>query len=266
MMPTRRLLLALPALALPARAQGAPVRGPVRARQQAQLGPLADGIVKHIDAQEGQRVTRGQVLLRLDDEVQAARIAMARAAAEAEGDLRQAQAAAAEAAAHAGRVGNAARAGGAMPWESQAAAARATVTRAAVDAAQDRRALERRRLELALAEAEMLVIRAPFDGRVFKVDTTIGSPLTRADRPITVADLRELEAVLFVPAGAIANLREGAVMPLRLGAPINRAVPAELRFIDRMMDAASGRFRCVFAIANADEAIPAGVEAELSLA
>ncbi len=258
---------ALPLLlcAAPAAAQGALVRGPVRPRQLAQLGALSDGIVQRILVVEGERVTRGQPLLQLDDEVQRARVAMARQAAEAEGDLRQAQAAAAEAAAHAGRVGAAAQRGGAMAWESQAAAARAATARAAVDAAEDRRRLERRRLELAQAEAELLVIRAPFDGRVFRVETTVGSPLARADRPITVADLRELEAVLYVPAAGIARLSEGARAPLRLGAPVGRAVMSQLRHIDRLMDAASGRFRCIFAIANPDEAIPAGVEAELDL-
>lgn len=99
-------------------------RGVTRPRDLAQIGAIAEGQVLEVLVAEGERVQRGQILLRLDDQVQAARIALARAAASAEGELRQAQAQAAEAAAQAARTANAARSGGAMEWEQRQANAR----------------------------------------------------------------------------------------------------------------------------------------------
>jgi multidrug efflux system membrane fusion protein len=256
------LLASLPPLAAAADA----VRGVTRPRDIAQLGPLSEGPVREVPVAEGDRVRAGQVLLRLDDQVQEARIALARTAAEAEGELRQAQAQAAEAGAHAARTAAAARAGGAMEWELRQANARVAVARATVEAAEDRRRLERRRLEMEQAQAETYLVRAPFDGVVWKLETNRGALLARGDRPVTVADLAVLEAVIFVPAEEFAALRPGARYPVRVLLPQAIARTAKLRHVDMLMDSASGRFRCVFTLENADAAIPAGVEVEVTLA
>jgi multidrug efflux pump subunit AcrA (membrane-fusion protein) len=153
-----------------------------------------------------------------------------------------------------------------MEWEQRQANARVALTRAAVESAEDRRRLEQRRLELELAQAETYLVRAPFAGVVWKLETTRGALIARGDRPITLADLSLLEAVIFVPPAAFAALHPGATYPLRvlLPAPVERR--ARLRHVDMLMDAASGRFRCVFTLDNPDGAIPAGIEVELSLA
>ncbi len=241
------------------------IRGPTRPQRLAALGAQSDGVVREVHVVEGQIVARGDLLVRLQDEVQLARIGLARVAAEADGDLRQAQIQNAEAAAILARTQQTAGRGAATEWEVRQARARFDVTRAAVDTAEERRRVEARRLDLELASQEQLVIRAPFDGVVTKVDTVPGATLTRADRPVTVADLKVLEAVLFVPAAAWPRLAIGEEYPLQLSAPVDRAVMARLRHLDPVMDAASGRFRAVFIIANADGAIPAGLEAILDL-
>lgn len=264
----RHSLLALPLLliAAPAHAQeDAVVRGPTRPQRLATLGPQADGVVREVLVAEGAQVREGDVLLRLDDEVQAARIGLARAAAEAEGELRQAQVQHQEAQAVHARTQQAAGRGAATEWEVRQARARLEVTRAAAEGAEERRRIEQRRLDLELAQQAQLVIRAPFDGVVTRIDTVAGATLTRADRPLTVADLSVLEAVLYVPAQAWTALRPGQDHPLMLSEPVGRTVEARLRHMDPVMDAASGRFRAVFTIANPDGAIPAGLEAGLDL-
>jgi RND family efflux transporter MFP subunit len=267
--PGRRLLMLAPLALLAGRARAQEetiVRGPTRPQRLANLGPQSDGVVREVLVAEGDRVTAGDVLLRLDDEVQAARIGLARVAAEAEGDLRQAQVQHQEALAVLSRTQQAAGRGSATDWEVRQARARVDVTKAAADSAEERRRIEQRRLDLELAQQAQLVIRAPFDGVVTRIDTVPGATLTRGDRPVTVADLGVLEAVLYVPAQAWTALRIGQSYPLLLSEPVGRAVPSRLRHMDPVMDAASGRFRAVFTIDNADGAIPAGLEAGLDLA
>jgi membrane fusion protein (multidrug efflux system) len=241
------------------------IRGPTRPHRLAALGPQSDGVVREIRVVEGQTVARGDLLVRLQDELQMARIGLARLAAEAAGDLRQAQVQHAEAASVLARTQQAAGRGAATEWEVRQARARFDVTRAAADAAEERRRVEGQRLEIELASQEQLVIRAPFDGVVTKVDTVPGATLTRVDRPVTVADLTMLEAVLFVPAVFWPRLVVGQTYLLMLSAPIGRSVSARLRHVDPVMDAASSRFRAVFTIANPDGQLPAGLEAMLDL-
>lgn len=265
----RRAALALPLAALPhaLRAEAdALVRGPVRPQRLAMLGPQSDGVVRAVPVAEGQQVREGDVLLQLDDDVQAARVSLARVAAEAEGELRQAQVQHQEAQAVLARTQQAAGRGAATEWEVRQARARVEVTRAAADGAEERRRIEQQRLELELAQQALLVIRAPFDGVVTRIDTVPGATLTRADRPVTVAGLAVLEAVLYVPALAWTVLRTGQTYPLLLSEPVSRTVLARLRHMDPVMDAASGRFRAVFTIDNTDGALPAGLEAALDLA
>ena len=265
----RRAILAsllLPAAALAEEGEETLARGPTRPHRLAALGPGQEGVVAEVAVAEGERVRAGAVLLRLRDDVQAARVGLARAAAEAEGELRQAVIQREEAQAVLERTRQAAGRGAATEWELRQARARYEVARAAAEAAEERRRVEQRRLELEQAALEQFLLRAPFDGVVTRVETVAGATLARTDRPITVADLSRLEAVLFLPARAWPLLRPGGAYTLTLAAPFARPVSARLRHADPVMDAASGRFRAVFVIANEDGALPAGVEAELDLA
>jgi RND family efflux transporter MFP subunit len=259
------LLALLLAGAAPAAAQDW-VRGPTRPQALAALAPQADGVVRAVLVREGQRVSRGELLMELEDQLQQARIALAQAAAAAEAELRQARITLAEAQAVLERVGAAAGRGAANDWEVRQARARVEMARAGIEAAEDKRRIEARRLDVETAILEQQRVRAPFDGVVTRVDVVAGSTLSRTDRPISVADLSVLEAVLYMPAEAWPRLRVGGAYTLHLAEPVGRAVGAVLQAADPVLDAASGRFRAVFAIANADLALPAGMEAALDLA
>jgi len=261
----RVLALALALLALPTFGQEV-VRGPTRPQALAALAPQADGVVREVAVAEGDRVRRGDLLLALDDALQQARIALAEAAAANEAELRQARVTLAEAAAVLERTAAAAGRGAAGEWEVRQARARVELARAGVESAEEKRRLEARRLDVERASAEQQKLRAPFDGVVTRVDVVAGATVSRGDRPVTVADLSVLEAVLYLPASAWPKLRLGAAYPLALAAPVEREVTATLRSIDPVLDAASGRFRAVFTIANPDLALPAGMEAALDLA
>jgi RND family efflux transporter MFP subunit len=260
----RALLALLVLLALPAGAQEI-VRGPTRPQALVSLAPQADGIVRRVAVAEGDRVRQGDLLLALEDALQQARIALAEAAAANEAELRQARVTLAEAIAVLERTATAAGRGAAGEWEVRQARARVELARAGVDSAEEKRRLEARRLDVERAAAEQQALHAPFDGIVTRVDVVAGATVSRSDRLVTVADLSVLEAVLFLPASAWPKLRLGGSYRLHLAAPVDRAVEAVLRSADPVLDAASGRFRAVFTIANADLALPAGMEASLDL-
>ena len=241
------------------------VRGPLRPVRLVALGPQSEGIVNVLRVAEGSIVTSGSVILELNDEVAQARVGLARAAANAEGDLRQARLHHQETQEVLARTQQASTRGAATEWEVRQARVRVEISKAVVDSAEERRNVENQRLNLELAQASQSIIRAPFDGLVTRVDTVVGAFVTRGDRPVTVADLTVLEAVLFLPAELWFRLRVGNSYPLSVSDPIGRKAEGLLRHMDPVMDAASGRFRAVFTINNADSQIPAGLDVGLNL-
>ncbi|MFN7286416.1 MAG: efflux RND transporter periplasmic adaptor subunit [bacterium] len=241
------------------------IRGPLRPVRLVALGPQNEGIVNVLRVSEGSIVTAGTVILELNDDVAQARVGLARAAANAEGDLRQARLHHQEAQEVLARTQQASTRGAATEWEVRQARVRVEITKAVVESAEERRSVENQRLNLELAQASLSLIRAPFDGMITRVDTVVGAFVTRGDRPITVADLKVLEAVLFLPAELWFRLRVGNSYSLSLSEPIGRKTEGLLRHMDPVMDAASGRFRAVFTINNADLQIPAGLDAGLDL-
>ncbi len=241
------------------------IRGPLRPVRLVALGPQNEGIVNTLRVAEGSIVTAGSVILELNDDVAQARVGLARAAANAEGDLRQARLHHQEAQEVLARTQQASTRGAATEWEVRQARVRVEITKAAVESAEERRNVENQRLNLELAQASQSLIRAPFDGMVTRVDTVVGAFVTRGDRPVTIADLTVLEAALFLPAELWFQLRVGNSYPLSVSEPIGRKTEGLLRHMDPVMDAASGRFRAVFTINNADLQIPAGLDVGLNL-
>ncbi len=164
-LPTRRAVLAAPLMlaAGTARAQeDSVVRGPTRPQRLASLGPQSDGgVVREVLVAEGDRVAANDVLLRLDDEVQSARIGLARVAADrgrpAPGPGAAPGSAGGPGPHPAGR--NARRRP--TEWEVRQARARVDVAKAAADGAEERRRIEGRRLDLELAQQAQLVIPRP---------------------------------------------------------------------------------------------------------
>lgn len=241
------------------------IRGPLRPVRLVALGPQNEGIVNVLRVAEGSMVSAGSVILELNDDVALARVGLARAAANAEGDLRQARLHHQEAQEVLTRTQQASTRGAATDWEVRQARVRVEITRAVVESAEERRAVENQRLNLELAQASQSLIRAPFDGMVTRVDAVVGTFVTRGDRPVTVADLTVLEAVLFLPAELWFRLRVGNSYTLSVSEPIGRKAEGLLRHMDPVMDAASGRFRAVFTIKNPDMQIPAGLDVGLNL-
>ncbi|AMY10758.1 Multidrug resistance protein MdtN [Luteitalea pratensis] len=193
--------------------------GTVRAEHRAALSPELAGRVVKIPVVEGQRVGRGDVLLRLSDEEAVANVRLQRRAREAaEADARQACAMADRAGREYARI-------------SQLAAAElvsvAAVDQAATDRAAFAAACEAARAHVAHAAAAVTaadvvvrrtVLRAPFEGIVAAVHTEVGEWITPAPPGIHLPP-----AVEIIGPGALsvrAPLDEVDVARVQVGLPV----------------------------------------------
>ena len=236
------LVLALAAAAgaaAPAGAQG--VTAILEPAQHAELRPAVPGRIEAILVAEGDRVMEGEVLARMDDAVQEARVAVARASASAEGARRRAELAEAEAEAVLARVEAAARRGAAQPWEAERARHALATARAEFEMAGDQLARAEAELRLEEATLERFALRAPFDATVLRVLREPGEAVGAGETIVEVGRLDALEATAFVPAAWLDALAPGDAVAGRLsdGTPASLAV----RWIDPRVDAASGTAR-----------------------
>lgn len=232
------------------------VAGRTAAFESVTLKARVDGQVQAVSFAEGQRVRRGDVLLRLDPADFQAKLR------QAEANLARDQAQAAKAQADVERY-VALKAKGFVSDEKvgemrTAAAAAAATVRA------DQAGAEVARLQLDYA-----TVRAPFDGIVgarlvfpgsaVKVNDTALAVVNRV-RPIHVTfavpekHLPRLRAGLAGTRGGSAALKATVVLPGDKTAPLT----GEVRFIDNAVDAATGTIQMKATLANETETLTPG--------
>jgi len=153
--------------------------GTVKARRRAQISPEIGGRVVEVPFREGERFKRGDVLLRLDPSVPAARIDLSRRELQAAEAQRQQACLAAERAERESRRLKKLAAEGIVSTDAidQAQTAAATAA-AACRASQAGVEQARAGVDLAGRQEGQTVIRAPFDGIVADVSVEIGEYTT----------------------------------------------------------------------------------------
>jgi len=149
--------------------------GTVRARNRAKLSPESGGTVVAIPFREGERVTKGAVVLRLDDQLQRAELVLAERELEtANAQQEQACLTAQRAARERDRIARLAE----EKIASQDLLDQATTEadRAAAACAAAGSGVERARAAVSLARTKIdkTVLRAPFDGIVADIATEVG--------------------------------------------------------------------------------------------
>jgi HlyD family secretion protein len=149
--------------------------GTVRARRRAKLSPESGGTVVAIPFREGQRVSKGTVVLRLDDSVQKAEQALAQRDLETASAQQEEACLAAERAAR-GKTRTESLAEERIASQDMLDQAISEADRAAAACKAAGAGVERARSAVALAQTklEKTVLRAPFDGVVADVSTEVG--------------------------------------------------------------------------------------------
>ena len=263
------LVLAAVTLSAGARQSGTvePLRieGVSRPSEDRLLAFTVPGRVDETLAQAGDRVEAGAVLVRLDDEEIAARLAIASARAEDRTSIELAHAALELARAEEQRVREAFAQEGAAGFEIERRALetrRAELTLEAARRRQNEAALEERRLRATLREYRLITpIAGVLEELVIEVGETV-EPLRGIAR-VVVTD--PLEVIAFVPTEAKLRLRPGDAVGVEVrvgGRTIER--DGELTRVAAVADAASGTRRITVRVSNPD-GLPAGTSAWLRI-
>jgi multidrug efflux system membrane fusion protein len=212
------------------------ISGHTEAEKRVTLATRVMGVIESLPVKQGERVERGELVMRLDADDKEAAVRMAESVVA----QRQAEADAAE---RLVEGGNAPRL-----QADQARAALATANS---------------QLEAAKAELAQYSLYAPFNGLVDRVPVQRGSAILAGTEVATMINLDPLLAIGEVSERDLAYIELGGSADIRL--VDGTVVQGTLRYISRDASSATRTFRIEVAIPNEDKKLPAGMTAEITL-
>jgi membrane fusion protein (multidrug efflux system) len=212
--------------------------GSLRSDEAVIVRPEVAGRVAEIAFQEGQRVTKGQVLIRLDDSVQRADLERARANLtlskskyERAADLR----------------------------------AKGFISGQAKDEAENTLKVAQADAELAAARLAKTEIRAPFGGIIGLRSVSVGDYVKEGQDIVNLEEIDPLKADFRVPEVFLSQVKAGQVLQVTMDALPDRTWPGQVYAINPLVDA-NGRAIAIRAqVPNADGKLRPGMFARVRL-
>lgn len=212
------------------------ISGHTDAEKRVTLATRVMGVIDELPVKQGERVERGELVMRLEAEDKEAAVRMAESLV----TQRQAEADAAE------RLVS----GGNAP-RLQADQARASLATA------------KSQLEGAKAELAQYSIYAPYNGVLDRIPVQRGSAILAGTEVATLINLDPLLAIGEVSERDLRYLKPGNTAEIRL--VDGTVTEGTLRYVSRDASPATRTFRIEVAIPNEDKKLPAGMTAEIVL-
>ena len=213
--------------------------GRIEAIQAVDLRPDEQGRITALLFREGQSVTRGTALLRIDDALLRAQLQRA----DADRDLANQQLA---------RIRTLREQNAATPADLERVEAAARSANASVSM-----------LQLQIARS---VVRAPFSGVVGQRFVSVGDYVTTASRLLTLQSVDPQRAVIEVPERHAESLRQGQTVEFTVAAEPSRTFVARVDFIDPVVQPTNRTITVKSLAPNSDRVLKPGMFIEARLA
>ncbi|MCA9130387.1 MAG: efflux RND transporter periplasmic adaptor subunit [Planctomycetales bacterium] len=239
--------------------------GILQPTQQAVLRPGTTGNIQELHVQEGQYVKHQQSLLTLDDRIAQARLELAKIEAEGNAAERTAEIDVELRRKELALLRQAGESAAASQFEIDRKAGE--FERAVTVQESERRRTKQLLGSVRLSQAELdtLTLTAPFDAYVLRIHKDVGNSIGPGEDAITVVQLHELKSELYLPMQYFGMVDIGRKLELTVLLPDRDTISAEVKYVSPVINPASGSFRCVLTVDNADLKIPSGLKVSLDL-
>lgn len=234
--------------------------------ETATLAPVQPARIAALAAPEGGLVRKGDIVVQLEERVQAARTEIAKASAETNLNIEHARARWDQAKRNLDRLQKLHGKEFASSKEMADAVSEEQVTRAEYDLAHFNQAQAVRAYQREAAMLEEFRLRAPFDGYVAAHLKRPGESINELEGVVTLAQLDPLKIVLDCPIETIGSISEGARFAV---APVDDRFSPRLGtvvFASRVADGGSQTFRVKLTVDNANAAWPSGLKIAVDFA
>lgn len=240
----------------------APLACLIEPHEVVEIGSPVRGRIDQLRVERGDSVTPGQVLVELESSLERAAVESARIRAEMEGDILARRASA--------RLGERKQDRARRLFANHALSldvreeteTEAELARFELQRARENQELARAELERALAALEQRVVRSPIAGIVVERRMAPGEVVDE-QTILRLAQIDPLRVEVVLPAALIGRVQPGmraAITPELSGDEVH---VAQVKLVDRVIDAASGTFEVRLELPNPDGAIPGGLNCQV---
>lgn len=228
------------------------------------LGSPTIGVIAGLNVERGDRVTQGQLIAQVSDQVERRSIDLASLESSRAEAIDTAREELAQAQREAARIKQLYGDKLVSRQELDKALTEARIAEYTLQGAEKDASAARLELKLAQAKMELRKLRSPVDGVVTEVYLHQGQRVSR--EPVArIMKLDPLKVELVLPAerfGRISKGQQFTITPDLQGLP---ARIATVTIVDPVLDAASNTFRVQLTMPNADYSIPAGARCSVNL-
>jgi RND family efflux transporter MFP subunit len=238
----------------------------IEPQQVVKLASPVVGVIARLDVDRGDVVRQGQIVGKIEDGVEAAALALARARATNESAVKSAEA----------RVRFLRRKHGRMDeLHTKSVGSLASLEEAEAEAQVAEQQLKEAHLNreltsLDVAHAEEVLkqrtLRSPIDGVVVERLLVPGEYRNEQSPVLTLAQIDPLRVEVFVPTAYHGQIRVGSEGEVRPEQPIGGVHVAKVTVVDHVIDAASGMFGVRLTLPNPQLALPAGIRCNVTFA
>jgi RND family efflux transporter MFP subunit len=265
---TRHLLLPILLAALAAPACAAEFSCLLEPRKVVELRSPSMGLVERVDAERGQFVRAGQVLVSLDSGLERASLNIARHRATMEGAISTGQSRLAFSTQKYQRRQELLRAKYVSQQDHDETATEMKLASSELQDARDNRRLAELEVTRNEEQIRLRAIRSPVSGVVVERNVQAGEladPGEQRKPLLRIADIAVLHAEVVLPAEAYAFVKPGQRATVRAEVPRKVEAQAIVRVVDKVLDAASGTFGVRLEVPNPGLDIPAGIACRVEL-
>lgn len=217
------------------------------------------GVIAVLEVAEGDQVSAGQSLGRLDDAVLQSSLAVAQAAKHATGSLRSAESDVEMRRRHVESYESLSEQGNATSrelWRSQTELQQSLARLQSVREELNVRKLEYKRVEQQIRQRQ---IASPINGVVVKIDKVAGEFVSPTDPVVLhVVQLNKLKAVFSVPRPKASGLAAGQVITMTVGYD-GQTCEGTIEFVSPVTDPESNTVRVKVRIENQDREVASGI-------
>jgi RND family efflux transporter MFP subunit len=235
----------------------------IEPQQIVKLASPVVGVIGRLDVDRGDVVREGQIVGKLEDGVEAATLALAKARATNEYLSKSIEARLQYLRSKYNRASTLykkAVTSEAAVEEADAAAKVAEQQLKEADLKREIAYLEVRRAEEILKQR---TLRSPIDGVVVERLLVPGEYQNEQSPILTLAQINKLRVEVFVPTSYYGQILNGSKAHVRPEKPIGGTYDATVKVVDRVLDAASGTFGVRLALPNPDLRLPAGIRCKV---
>ncbi len=222
-----------------------------------------DGPIEAIRFERSDLVKTGDTLVIFESDVERATVDLARAKADMNAELNSSKVSHRFTRRKLGRFDGLAEEGVVADQTRDEVETEEALAKLQVQQAKENRYLAK--LELARADAilERHTIVSPIEGVVMDRTKTVGE--YPDDRPIlTLAQLDPLNIEVLLPASRFGSIEKGMKASVTPEAPLSGSYEAEVKIVDRIVDASSGTFGVRLELPNPDHKLPGGLRCTVS--